>query len=71
MSVAKLEDARRVIAAAEKKAHEIGQSMKIALADESGNLVAHVRMDGAWIDSIDISQVDSSSASILSTTARS
>src|SRR3984957_15683704 len=50
-----LEDARRVIAAAEKKAAEIGQPMNIAIADEGGNLVAHVRMDGAWLGSIDIS----------------
>lgn len=51
----KLEDARRVIAAAEKKAAEIGQPMNIAVADSGGNLVSHVRMDGAWIGSIDIS----------------
>jgi uncharacterized protein GlcG (DUF336 family) len=51
----KLEDARRVIAAAEKKSREIGQSMNIAVADEGGNLVAHIRMDGAWVGSIDIS----------------
>jgi len=50
-----LNDARRVIAAAEKKASEIGQPMNIAVADGGGNLVAHVRMDGAWIGSIDIS----------------
>jgi len=50
-----LADARRVIAAAEKKAEEIGQPMNIAVADEGGNIVAHVRMDGAWIGSIDIS----------------
>lgn len=47
--------ARRIIAAAEKKAGEIGQPMNIAVADGGGNLVAHVRMDGAWIGSIDIS----------------
>src|SRR5438132_13167472 len=51
-----LEDARRIIAAAEKKAAEIGQPMNIAVADEGGNLVAHVRMDNAWIGSIDIAQ---------------
>src|ERR671926_349469 len=51
-----LADARRVIAAAEKKATEIGQPMNIAIADDGGNIVAHVRMDGAWIGSIDISQ---------------
>ena len=49
-----LEDARRVIAAAEKKSKEIGQPMNIAVADEGGNLVSHVRMDGTWIGSIDI-----------------
>ena len=50
-----LADARRVIAAAEVKAAEIGQPMNIAVADAGGNLVAHVRMDGAWMGSIDIS----------------
>src|SRR5947209_6995706 len=50
-----LNDARRVIAAAEKKAQEIGQPMNIAVVDEGGNLKAHVRMDNAWIGSIDIS----------------
>jgi uncharacterized protein GlcG (DUF336 family) len=50
-----LNDARRVIDAAEKKAREIGQPMNIAVADAGGNLVAHVRMDEAWIGSIDIS----------------
>ncbi|MEA5611780.1 GlcG/HbpS family heme-binding protein [Nodularia spumigena] len=48
-------DARRVIAAGEKKATEVGQPMNIAVADAGGNLVAHVRMDGAWIGSVDIS----------------
>lgn len=51
----KLDDARRIIAAAEKKADEIGQPMNIAIADAGGNLVAHVRMDNAWIGSVDIS----------------
>ncbi len=50
-----LEDARKVIAAAERKAAALGQPMNIAVADAGGNLVAHVRMDGAWIGSIDIS----------------
>jgi uncharacterized protein GlcG (DUF336 family) len=50
-----LADAKRVIAAAEKKSEEIGQPMNIAVVDAGGNLVAHVRMDKAWIGSIDIS----------------
>ena len=49
MTAVKLEDARRVISAAEMKAREIGQPMNIAVADEGGNIVAHVRMDSAWI----------------------
>jgi uncharacterized protein GlcG (DUF336 family) len=51
-----LEDARRVIAAAEKKAQEIGQPMNIAVADEGANLVAFIRMENAWLGSIDIAQ---------------
>jgi uncharacterized protein GlcG (DUF336 family) len=49
-----LADAKRIIAAAEKKADEIGQPMNIAVVDAGGNLVAHVRMDKAWIGSVDI-----------------
>jgi uncharacterized protein GlcG (DUF336 family) len=50
-----LADARRVIAAAEQKAIDIGQPMNIAVVDAGGNLVAHVRMDKAWMGSVDIS----------------
>jgi uncharacterized protein GlcG (DUF336 family) len=50
-----LDDARRVISAAEEKAREIGQPMNIAVVDVGGNLVSHIRMDGAWLGSIDIS----------------
>src|SRR5689334_17755800 len=50
-----LSDARRIIAAAEQKAEEIQQPMNIAVVDLGGNLIAHVRMDGAWLGSIDIS----------------
>lgn len=50
-----LSDARRVIAAGEAKASQVGQPMNIAVVDAGGNLVAHVRMDGAWIGSVDIS----------------
>jgi uncharacterized protein GlcG (DUF336 family) len=50
-----LADARRIIAAAEKKAAEIGQPMNIAVVDAGGNLIAHIRMDNAWFGSIDIS----------------
>ncbi len=50
-----LEVARKIIAAAEAKATEIGQPMNIAVVDAGGNLVAHVRMDNAWIGSVNIS----------------
>jgi uncharacterized protein GlcG (DUF336 family) len=50
-----LADARRIIAAAEQKAADVGQPMNIAVVDAGGNLVAHVRMDKAWIGSVDIS----------------
>jgi uncharacterized protein GlcG (DUF336 family) len=50
-----LNDAKKIIGAAEKKAAAIGQPMNIAVADSGGNLLAHVRMDGAWLGSIDIS----------------
>lgn len=50
-----LEDARRIIAAGEAKAGEIKSPSNIAVVDSGGHLVAHVRMDHAWIGSIDIS----------------
>lgn len=51
-----LADARRMIAAAEKKAEEIKQPMNIAIVDEGGNLIAFERMANAWLGSIDIAQ---------------
>ncbi|TFB52258.1 GlcG/HbpS family heme-binding protein [Cryobacterium tagatosivorans] len=50
-----LADARTIITAAEAKASEIGQPMNIAVADAGGNIISHVRMDGAWLGGIDIS----------------
>ena len=51
-----LTDARRIVAAATKKAEEIGQPMNIAVVDAGGNLLAFERMENAWIGSIDIAQ---------------
>src|SRR6478609_5664074 len=50
-----LEEARRIIAAAERDAISNGQPSNIAVVDAGGNLVAFSRMDGAWLGSIDIS----------------
>ena len=49
-----LEDARRVVSAAEEKAREIGQPMDIAVLDGGRNLKSFARMDGAWLGSIEI-----------------
>jgi uncharacterized protein GlcG (DUF336 family) len=50
-----LADARGLIAAGEKKAKELGVPYNLAVVDAGGGLVAHVRMDGAWLGSVDIS----------------
>jgi len=42
-----LDDARKIIAAAEKRAKELRQPMNIAVADGGGNLVAHARSEAA------------------------
>lgn len=55
MAELNLADARTIVNAAEARADEIGQPMNIAVVDGGGNLVIHVRQDGAWIGSIDIS----------------
>ena len=43
-----LKDARKIIAAAESKATEIGQPMNIAVADAGGNLIAHCPRAYGW-----------------------
>jgi uncharacterized protein GlcG (DUF336 family) len=50
-----LADARQIIAAGEKKAQELGIPYNIAVVDVGGGLISHVRMDGAWLGSVDIS----------------
>jgi uncharacterized protein GlcG (DUF336 family) len=49
-----LTEARRMIAAGERKAKEMSIPYNIAVVDAGGNLVALVRMDGAWLGSLDI-----------------
>jgi uncharacterized protein GlcG (DUF336 family) len=55
ISTLTLADARQLIAAGERKAQELGIPYNIAVVDAGGALIAHVRMDGAWLGSIDIS----------------
>ena len=50
-----LDDAHKLIAGAKKKAKKIGVPMCIAVTDESGNLIAFERMDGAKELSVQLS----------------
>ena len=49
-----LEQAEKMISAAKKKATSIDAKMNIAVVDAGANVVAAVRMDGAWLGSFDI-----------------
>ena len=50
-----LELAQAAIQAAHEKALEMGVKMNVAVVDAGANLVAFVRMDDAWLGSLDIS----------------
>lgn len=56
MSKVNLEAAKKIIAAAEEEAADIGVQMVITVLDDGGNLVASHRMDDAWLASVDIAQ---------------
>lgn len=51
-----LVEARAIIAAATRKAEEIGQPMNIAVVCSGGYLLAFERMHRAWLGSVDIAQ---------------
>ncbi|MDX9975421.1 MAG: heme-binding protein [FCB group bacterium] len=51
-----LKAAVNIVDAAITKAEAIDTKMDIAVVDAGGNLKAFVRMDGAWLGSIDIAQ---------------
>jgi glc operon protein GlcG len=59
-----LEGARAVLAAAERRALEIGVPMNIAVVDDGGHLLAFVRMDGAKLSSVRIAIVKAHSSAI-------
>ena len=50
-----LAQAEKMIAVAKEKSTAIDTKMNIAIVDAGANLVAFVRMDGAWLGSLDIS----------------
>ena len=49
-----LEVAQRAVHAAHQKALDLGLKMNIAVVDAGANLTAFIRMDDAWLGSIDI-----------------
>lgn len=51
-----LASALAVIDGARRKAEKIGVPMNVAVVDSGANLVAFMRMDGAWLGSIEIAQ---------------
>src|SRR3990172_4817862 len=51
-----LVEAERAIAAAQKKAQEIGVAMAIAVVNESGTLIAFIRMDNSELVAVPIAQ---------------
>jgi len=54
MSDITMQQAREAVIAAREKAAELGVNMNIAIVDAGANLKAFLRMDGAWLGSIDI-----------------
>ncbi len=50
-----LEQAQAAIHAAHQKALDLGVKMNIAVVDAGANLTAFIRMDDAWLGSLDIS----------------
>ena len=50
-----LEQAEKIISVAKEKAKSLDTKMNIAVVDAGANLIAFVRMDGAWLGSLDIS----------------
>ncbi|MBI3403829.1 MAG: heme-binding protein [Acidobacteria bacterium] len=59
-----LEGALAVLAAAQKRATEIGVPMDIAVVDDGGHLMAFVRMDGAKLSSVQIAITKAECAAI-------
>ncbi|CAA0150876.1 GlcG/HbpS family heme-binding protein [Tenacibaculum maritimum] len=49
-----LTQAEKIIDIAKSKSVELNTKMNIAIVDAGANLVAFVRMDGAWLGSLDI-----------------
>ncbi|XAZ25010.1 heme-binding protein [Sinorhizobium sp. B11] len=61
-----IEEARRVIAAGEARAREIGVPANIAVLDAGAHIKAFARMDGAVLGSIDIAVNKARTAALFS-----
>ena len=59
-----LEGARAVLAAAERRAQEIGVPVNIAVVDDGGHLLAFIRMDGSKLSSVQIAIAKAVTAAI-------
>src|ERR1700757_3480101 len=63
-----LEDAKRMLKAAEAKAASLGISYCVAVVDAGGHLVAFLRQDGALIGSVDLAIDKATTARIFDKT---
>jgi uncharacterized protein GlcG (DUF336 family) len=63
-----LDDAKRMLAAAEAKAESFGIAYNIAVVDAGGHLLAFARQDGALIGSIDLAIDKATTARIFDKT---
>ena len=61
-----IDEARRIIAAGEARAREIGIAVNIAVLDAGAHLKAFARMDGALLGSIDIAVGKARTAALFS-----
>merc|ERR1711970_64917 len=57
--------AEKVLAAAVAEAEKIGVKMNIAITDSGANLVGFLRMDGAWLGSVDIAMKKAKTATFF------
>merc|ERR1712073_234973 len=57
--------AEKVLAAAVAKSEELGVKMNISVVDNGANLVGFLRMDGAWLGSVDIAMKKAKTATFF------
>lgn len=54
LQILTLADARRMLDAGIAQAEQLESRSNIAVVDAGGHLIAHARMDGAWMSGVDI-----------------